>query len=266
VTSDTSLKALLMLRAGGDAQVGESRIALLRAIAETGSIAAAAKQAGLSYKGAWDAVQALNNLSARPLVTAHSGGASGGAALVTAQGQALMRAYDGLVAALDAQMVRLGAALNDGDAMSDLLGSLTMRTTARNAWRGAITAVDAGPVSAEVVLKVSDSLSLTAVVTRESVETLGLAAGKSAVALVKSSFVVLAAGHDSLPVSARNRIMGVISAVTPGAVNDEVVLDAGGGKTVTAVVTHESCERLDFRVGGKAQALIKASHIILAVD
>ena len=53
-----------------------------------------------------------------------------------------------------------------------------------------------------------------------------------------------------------------------GAVNDEVVLDLGEGKTITATatVTRESGETLGFVIGEPAEALIKASHVILAVD
>eukprot|EP01042_Synura_sphagnicola_P035019 gene35019-44879_t len=69
-----NLRALLTLRKGDESPVGASRIHLLRTIAELGSISAAAKALGLSYRGAWDSVQALNNLSARPLVLAQTGG------------------------------------------------------------------------------------------------------------------------------------------------------------------------------------------------
>lgn len=85
-------------------------------------------------------------------------------------------------------------------------------------------------------------------------------------ALIKSSFVILAAGHDPLPVSARNHLKGIVVDVTPGAVNDEVTLEFGAGKTMTATVTRTSREELGLAVGQPAQALIKASHIILAVD
>ena len=44
------------------------------------------------------------------------------------------------------------------------------------------------------------------------------------------------------------------------------MLDLGAGKTLTAIVTRESGDQLGFAVGDKAQALVKASHIILAVD
>ena len=265
--SDLSLKALLLFRKGAEPHVGESRIRLLEQIDALGSISAAAKAMGLSYKGAWHAVQALNNLSAKPLVLTQSGGSKGGVASVTAQGKALIRAYDGLEGLLNTHVAQLSSLLNDdGVAIEDLLRSLTMKTSARNAYRGTVTAITDGAVNAEVVLTVSGGIELVAIITRESVEDLGLAIGKSALALIKSSFVILAAGHDALPISARNRLPGMVSAVTPGAVNDEVVLDLGDGKSLTAIVTHESCEQLGFAVGSKAQALIKASHIILAVD
>src|SRR3546814_11797252 len=64
------------LRSGLSANA--SRIALLEQIAETGSITAAAKAVGLSYRAAWDAVAAMNNLADRPLVEGSAGGRHGG--------------------------------------------------------------------------------------------------------------------------------------------------------------------------------------------
>ena len=51
-----------------------------------------------------------------------------------------------------------------------------------------------------------------------------------------------------------------------GAVNSEIVLDVGGGRALAAIITKESAENLNLRVGDHASALIKASHIILAID
>jgi len=263
--NDIPLTALLVLRKGATSQVGASRIELLRQVGETGSISAAAKVCGLSYKGAWDAVQAMNNLAAQPLVRAHTGGRQGGTAEVTAAGRALIDAFARAGEVLEAFAGQLQAVLDGGD-MDPLLRSLSMKTSARNAYAGTVKSVHDGAVNAEVVLSIVEGIDLVAIVTRESVEALGLATGRTATALIKSSFVVLAAGHEPLPVSTRNRLTGRVSAVTPGAVNDEVVLDLGGGKTVAAVITRESRQALKLEVGQPAQALIKASHIILAVD
>lgn len=267
VDEDLNLKAQLLLRKGRESAVGEARIRLLRQIAEQGSIMAAAKAVGLSYKGAWDAVQALNNLSARPLVLARTGGSRGGKAEVTAAGRALIEAFDRIENVLNDYAGKVQTLLETRDeGMEGLLRSLSMKTSARNTYRGVVTAIREGAVNNEVILKVSDDIELCAIVTRESVEDLGLAPGKPALALIKSSFVILAGGHDPLPISTRNRLKGMIAAITPGAVNDEVSLNIGDGKTITAIVTQASREELGLAVGQPAQALIKASHIILAVD
>jgi molybdate transport system regulatory protein len=66
--------------------------------------------------------------------------------------------------------------------------------------------------------------------------------------------------------SARNQLSGTVSAVTKGAVNDEVELTLAGGKRIVAIVTHESAVNLGLTVGAKAFALIKASSVIVVTD
>ncbi len=51
-----------------------------------------------------------------------------------------------------------------------------------------------------------------------------------------------------------------------GAVNSELTLQLAGGKTLTAIITRESAESLELAAGAPATALIKASHVILAVE
>jgi molybdate transport system regulatory protein len=263
----SSAQALLQLRRGSESRVGADRIRLLQTIGEKGSISAAAKAVGLSYKGAWDAVQALNNLFDRPLILAQPGGRAGGAAQVTPAGHAVVAAFRQVEAELDGIVGELERRLGgDAASLETVIRSLSMKTSARNALRGVVANVKDGAVNAEVALKVSDAIEIIAVITRESVADLGLQPGKAAVALIKASFVILAKGDGPVQVSARNKLAGTVIRHEVGAVNDEVVLDLGDGKTITATITRESGEELGFKVGDKAQALIKASHVILAVD
>lgn len=260
------VRALLQLSKGPDWRVGGARIQLLETIAEKGSISAAAKVVGLSYKGAWDAVQALNNLFEQPLVMARPGGRAGGAAEVTPAGEALISAFHRLEAALSQAAARLGEELSSGGALDHLAWSLSMKTSARNALRGEVTEIRTGAVNAEVRLKVSDRVEIVAVITRESAKELDLRPGRPALALIKSSFVILAAGDEPLRTSARNCLDGVVVRHDRGAVNDEVVLEIDDGKTITATITRESSDALGVKLGGRAKALVKASHVILAVD
>ncbi|MEW5684194.1 MAG: TOBE domain-containing protein [Pseudomonadota bacterium] len=258
------LSASLTIRRGALARVGLDRVAMVEAVAELGSISAAAKKLGLSYKGAWDVVQALNNLFDSPLIEAAAGGRSGGAAVVTPRGHAVVTAFRRVQQELDAALAKLDASLS-GEPAADLFWSLGMRTSARNALRGEIAAIAPGAVNGEVRLRLSDGVFITAIVTSQSIEDLGLEVGKPAIALIKAGFVMLAKG-ENLRTSARNQIAGVVSARDDGAVSTEVTLDIGGGKTLVSTITLESANALELAVGDKVTALIKAPHVILAVE
>ncbi|MGI4731502.1 MAG: TOBE domain-containing protein [Janthinobacterium lividum] len=266
------LHADLLLRRPGAGRVGADRIALLRAVRETGSISAAARACDLGYKSAWDAVQVLNNLFDRPLVLAAPGGKDGGVTSVTPAGEAVIAAFAAAEAELADAIHRLEARLSAGDGpdLGALLWGTRMRTSARNALRGTVARVTPGAVNAEVALSVAAGVEIVATVTRDSVAELGLVPGASAIALVKSSFVILARSDDPgdrpIRTSARNCLAGVVTAREDGAVSSEVTLELTLGKTLTATLTRESAEALDLAVGTRALALVKASHVILAVD
>jgi molybdate transport system regulatory protein len=258
------LSVAVSLKRGLAPRIGLERVALIELIDELGSISAAAKRLGLSYKGAWDIVQALNNLFETPLIEAAPGGKTGGAAQATARGREVAAAFRRLQAELEAVMARLEADLAGG-AARDLIWRLGMRTSARNALRGRIVHISDGAVSSEVTLKIADKVEITAVITRRSVRDLGLAVGAPAIALIKSSFVMLALG-EGLKTSARNQIAGVVASRNDGAVNSEITLDIGGGKTLVSTITLESARALGLTPGETVTALIKAPHVILAVE
>lgn len=80
---------------------GPGKAELLGGIAETGSIAAAGRAMGMSYKRAWSLVEEMNAAFREPLVTSARGGAGGGGAVVTETGLAVLEAYRSMVAATD---------------------------------------------------------------------------------------------------------------------------------------------------------------------
>ena len=237
-----------------------TRMAVLEAVGELGSIRAAAQRVDLSYRGAWDAVQALNNLFDTPLLIAAPGGRSGGAAHITPRGLAVLSAFHRFQAETSGALSRL-----DRELGLDVFWSLGMKTSARNVLRGQIVRILTGAVNVEVGLKISDDLEIVAVITSPSVEDLELRVGSPAIALIKSSFIILAGG-ENLRTSARNQIAGTVISREDGAVNSDVRLDIGHGKTLAATVTLESAIALDIAVGNPLTALIKASHIILAIE
>ena len=73
--------------------IGPGKAELLAGIAETGSIAAAGRRMGMSYKRAWTLVDTLNRYFTEPLVVSAKGGKDGGGAHLTATGVAVLSGY-----------------------------------------------------------------------------------------------------------------------------------------------------------------------------
>ena len=139
-----------------------------------------------------------------------------------------------------------------------------MKTSARNQFLGKVRSIKRGPVNAEVALDIGGDNVLTAIITTDSVDTLALTEGKEAYALIKAPWVIVTT-DDSLKTSARNRLCGKVARCIKGAVNSEVLIELAGGKMVVAMVTNESIDELGLKEGVSACAMIKASHVILAV-
>lgn len=85
---------------GTGAMLGPGKAELLAGIAASGSIAAAGRAMGMSYKRAWMLVDEMNRSFRLPLVESTRGGASGGAARLTETGAEVLAQYRALQAAL----------------------------------------------------------------------------------------------------------------------------------------------------------------------
>ena len=89
-----------------DVAIGPGKIALLEAIEATGSITAAARQLGMSYRRAWVLVDETNRSLMRPAVKAAAGGSRGGGSRLTPTGIELCRRYRAIERELDAAVTR----------------------------------------------------------------------------------------------------------------------------------------------------------------
>lgn len=249
---------------GSNQQLNEKRIELLRQIDQLGSLSAAAKAVGLSYKGAWDVIDAINNLSDTELVCRVSGGRGGGGSTLTTEGKKVLQMYDLFAGAHERFMEDLSRHSENPQDAYNFLRRMTMKTSARNQFSGEIISIHHGSVNDEVTLQLSGGDEITAIITRDSVKTMELSVGKKAYALIKASSVILS---DEKPhgISARNILSGTIERIVLGGVNAEVILALSGQTRLAAVVTRESVSNLELREGASAWAFFKASSVILGV-
>jgi molybdate transport system regulatory protein len=132
--------------------------------------------------------------------------------------------------------------------------------------QGKVESIVGGAVNSEVTLRLDNGMAVYAIITNESVQTLSLASGKVASALIKASWVILTSADEKIVTSARNRLCGMVSRIEKGMVNTELILDLGFDTSFVAMITNESQNLLKFSVGSPACALVKATHVILAVE
>ena len=74
--------------------LGNGRVQLLKAIENTGSVSQAAKSLGMSYKKAWNLIDAVNNKAQEAVVLKSAGGKDGGGTILTAFGKKMIKQFD----------------------------------------------------------------------------------------------------------------------------------------------------------------------------
>ncbi len=236
---------------------------LLGGLESSRSITAAAKAAGLSYKAAWEAIDAMNNLAGQAVVATSVGGKGGGGSRLTAHGRELLATYRVVEEENQRFIVEMNERLGRRRGGARALQRMSLRTSARNQWSGVIQRLSRGVVNDEVEIALASGDTVVAVITHESAENLGLEAGREALALVKASSVFIGKGRARLRLSARNQLSGRITRVMRGAVNTEVVLGLRHGYTIAAIITNASVKELGLATGQKAWAVFKASSVIV---
>ncbi len=137
-----------------------------------------------------------------------------------------------------------------------------MKLSARNQLVGKIVAINDGAVNSIVTLDVN-GVPISATISCAAVEDLDLKVGQKAIAVIKSTEVMI--GLGTMAISARNKLTGKITAVTEGAVNAIVTLDIGSNN-ISSVISLSAVQELGLKVGDTATAVIKATSVMIGVE
>ncbi len=162
--------------------LGKGGVSLLKAINKHGSITEAAKQIGVSYKYAWDQLADMEKAFGSPLLETRRGGSSGGGgAELTETAMELIKDYDRIEKYVD-------RVLKDEEYW-EMIG---LKISARNRLKGIVENVDKGPITSKVKIKINTPVTITAVITKEAVEDLGIKPGEEVEAVIKATEVMVA--------------------------------------------------------------------------
>jgi molybdate transport system regulatory protein len=238
-------------------------IGLLRAIDQSGSINQAAKQVGLSYKGAWQMIGRANNLAPKALISTATGGSKGGGTCLTVAGRSLLVLFTRLEQQHQHFLQQLNQSLANDPDMQMLLKRLVIKTSATNQLIGAITAIQRGAVNAEVFVKLKGGEQLVASITLTDVELLELSIGGDVLLLINAPDIIVISNLYSAPLSARNNLSGKVISVQHGGVDSEVVIQLPSGESLIAKITQVSAELLGLKPGMSVNAVFKSNAVIL---
>ena len=239
-------------------EMGDKRIDILRRLGGCGSISQAAREAGVSYNAAWQAIETLSNLAGVPLVEKLVGGAGGGGAALTAAGEKLLAAASHLDAARRSALAQFhnSAAASDGNAR---LAAMALRTSMRNQFPCSVHKLRLQQGLVRVELALPGAGLLVARITRESAQLLGLKPGLEVLALCKATAVRVAAQIEAG--AAMNRLPGTVSRITRSASGGEAVLTLEGGVQMVGFVGAGH----GLRRGSAAEAGVDEAGVVIAV-
>ncbi|MHB1676307.1 MAG: TOBE domain-containing protein [Sulfuriferula sp.] len=257
-------KGRLLLEKDGISFLGGNRIDLLEAIGVNGSITQAAKSVGMSYRGAWDTVDSMNNQSEQALVERTTGGKHGGGTRLTEHGRRIVNLFRAIEGEYQQALNTLIGNIENFDEFQRLLQKFSFTTSARNQFVGQIARLTEGPVNVNVHIKIDAENEIVAVITAESRKVMGLEVGVEVYALFKAGAVFLTTDLAA-QISVENRFCGVILRLHKGAVNTEITVGLDSGKTVTSVINYDTAQKIGFTVGMPVCALFNASSVILAL-
>lgn len=136
-----------------------------------------------------------------------------------------------------------------------------MSLSIRNQLPGTITAIAPGEVMATVKVHLNGGQDLTAAITLDAVEDLGLAEGTSVTALVKATEIALATAPIK-GLSIRNQLPGTVTAIATGGAMASVKI-AVAGAALTAAITRDATTDLALAPGMPVVALVKATEVAL---
>lgn len=191
------------------------RIELLTQIEQSHSISQAAKLVGISYKTAWDNIDAMNKISPYPLLVRTAGGKKGGGTDLTVYAKRLLKLYAVLK---EMQEKAFNILHDDSISLDNLLiasAKSSLQTSARNQFFGTVEALSDEGINClvKVCLNTASPEYLYASITENSRKRLKLEKGKEVMLMVKAPWVEIQQSNKPVSPHLPNQLQGKVVAI-----------------------------------------------------
>ena len=238
----------------------DKRFEVLRQIGQTGSISQAAREAGISYKAAWQAIDTLTNLTGVSLGEKVGGGVGGGGAKLTEEGERLLQ----IAGALEKNRQEVLAQFQGKniDVVDARFSHLSIRTSMRNYLPCRVKGLKMNGQIVRVCLEVNDGLPvLVARITRTSAELLALKAGLPVVAMCKATAVKVFDETNTASLSVANQFCGTAARISGGEKEDEITMELLPGLQLVGFAPAEK----KIQLQDKVFASVDESAVVVAL-
>ena len=245
----------------------DKRIDILRLVGVSGSISQAARDARVSYKAAWQAIDTLTNLAGVELVERAVGGSGGGGAKITAAGEKLLAMANLLAhsrkevfASFASQELMLPRPL-------PMLSGMSVRTSMRNQLpcevqklitRGQVVQVYLGLAGTGLSAPL---MPLVSRITKASAELLGLKKGQQVLALCKATAVTVTTCQPNAGSTSDQSLTGQVIRISRSKVGDEVSLQLDAGLQLVGFAAANS----GLKNGSRVMASVNESAVVIAL-
>ena len=256
-----SAHADLVLRVDGTMVLNAQRVELLRQIARTSSLTTAANHAGYSYKGAWDAVESITQVTGDTLLRRITGGKGGGRTVLTEAGAQLIEDFERM------QQDHQRAI----DRLNERSHRITppLKTSIRNQLRGIIIGMNRELATEAIRIRLDSGVELVSNITHESSRMLQLDLGSSVFALIKASSLKVAdevardrhiANHVAI-----NQVTGKIFQLIEGLQSTEFRLLLPDNSILIGTIASQNKPAFELVTGKTVTVTVAPSDVMLAV-
>ncbi|WP_279573800.1 TOBE domain-containing protein [Volucribacter amazonae] len=240
--------------------VDPKRIRLLQEIAQCGSINQAAKNAKVSYKSAWDHLQAMNEISPKPLLERTTGGKYGGGTQLTHYAIRLLQLYELLA---QTQQKAFAILQDENIPLNNVLNAtaqFSLQSSARNQLFGKVKIIEQHHAQTLIGIDITGlSQLIYATITQKSAVRLQLILNKEIMLMFKAPWLKLSSQPPS-PLPRKNCFKGHIKTITTQGNHQEITIQVGNNIEFCALQDNSE----HFNPNQTVWAYIEPESIILA--